>query len=78
MVPDDSDNDINNNVNVQNEDGDVLIIGTSVNIKEGMFSQLGGLDNESDFMNKMEVDSVSQRSITQEVLLFTFTFVLSN
>ena len=43
MVPDDSDNDINNNVNVQNEDGDVLIIGTSVNIKEGMFSQLGVL-----------------------------------
>ncbi len=43
VVPDDSDNDINNNVNVQNEDGDVLIIGTSVNIKEGMFSQLGVL-----------------------------------
>ena len=43
MVPDDSDNDINKNVNVKNEDGDVIIIGTLVNIKEGMFSQLGVL-----------------------------------
>ena len=43
VVPDDSDNDINKNVNVKNEDGDVIIIGTLVNIKEGMFSQLGVL-----------------------------------
>ncbi len=43
VVPDDSDNDINKNVNVKNEDGDVFIIGTLVNIKEGMFSQLGVL-----------------------------------
>ena len=61
MVPDDSDNDINNNVNVQNEDGDVLIIGTS--------------DNESNVDDEEEeVDSVAQRSTIQEVLMFAFTF----
>ena len=52
---------VSDTVNVQYEGGDVLII--------------GGSDNESDVdEEEEEVDSVSQRSTIQEVLLFAFTF----
>ena len=67
VVPDDSENDINNNynsqsdtVNVQNEGGDVLII--------------GGSDNESDVDEEERGRLCVSKTTTQEVLLFALTF----
>ena len=65
MVPEESENNCNANYdeendNVHDEGGDVLII--------------GGSDNESLLDEDEEVENVSQRSTIQEVLLFAFTF----
>ena len=65
MVPEESENNCNvnydeENDNVHDEGGDVLII--------------GGSDNESLLDEDEEVENVSQRSTIQEVLLFAFTF----
>ena len=69
MVPEDSENNGNvnydeENDNVHDEGGDVLII--------------GGSDNESLLDEDEEVENVSQRSTIQEVLYLLLHFVLLN